>query len=167
MAYVATLNRGKLFLQTNRMMTRRLRRIMNDVQRDAKIFARGPYSGRGTGPSLAQSIEVEGPVPLGTKVTSTVGSRLPYAASVELGAKIHPIWPKGAPHVYRFFGAGYNAPPKLKFYWRGRLVYTPQVPMAASTFFVSHPGQKGKRYLTKALAKAAIKYRMHLILYEV
>lgn len=167
MAYRTTLYRAQLTIQTNRMATRRLRKIMDDVEQDARILALGgPYSKTGR---LSKSIRSEGPFPRGTRVTGWVGSRLSYAASVELGAEVHDIFPRGAVRVYRFFGSGYNAAPKLKFYWRkaGRTVFTPQVPMGPGKVGISHPGQRGKRYITKALAKAAIKWRMNFILYQV
>lgn len=107
----------------------------------ASLYIRGPYlitTGRA-------SVHVEG----------SVGSVLPYAASVERGAEVHNIFPKGSGHFYRF---GSRRRPMLRFVWRGRIVFTPHVPMSVTTIGRSHPGQRGKRYLRNAAIETALRY---------
>jgi len=142
----------------------KLKRIMREVQREARILV-APGTGSYTTGALMKSIETEGPVRVGTIVTGFVGSRKSYAKIVESGAKIHDIFPKGAPHIYRFGRAG---APQLKFFWRkaGEVVYMPQVPGAAHKVGISHPGVKGKGFLIKPLRLAARKYKMRLINYD-
>ena len=106
------------------------------------IASRGPYT---TG-HLASSIELQGPKIYGTEVRGAIGSRLSYALLAHDGAKIHEIFPKNAPHVYRF---GSMKRPQLKFYWRkaGRVVFFPHIPGAPTRIGLSHPGMAGKKYL--------------------
>jgi hypothetical protein len=122
----------------------------------------GPYvSG-----NLARSLHREGPTVMGRRVTGRVGSDLPYAMSVERGAEVHAIFPKGARGVYRF---GRTGRPKLRFYWRevGRVVYLPQVPGSRRKIGVSHPGQPGKHYLTESLRNVARRHGMRVIIIDV
>lgn len=86
--------------------------------------------------SLADSIYVD-VRRLGSTWRARIGSNLPYAASVENGARRHPIAAR------RRASGG-----MLVFFWRreGRLVVTPEV---------LHPGQQGKHYLRDALDFAA------------
>lgn len=164
MAYQTRVHLGTLYIQTGILAGRRLRRVLDDVHDTAfRIVATGDYtSGR-----LANSLFKHGPTRLGTRTYASVGSRLSYAEIVEKGAKIHPIFPRGAAQIYRFYPPASRRPPQLKFFWRkaGRTVYAPQIPMSPGTLGISHPGQKGKRYLTRALGSAAIKYRMRVIYY--
>jgi len=158
MAYRVKVFKANLTLQAGIMSAMRLRRVIDDVHDSARLGAsRGPYSHT---KALATSIEKAGPYFTGIGVTGKVFSRLPYAASVEGGAKIHPIFPKGEPHIYRF---GDRTPRLLKFVWHGRTVYTPHVPMARSTIGRSHPGQKGKHFLRNAAIRAALKWQMKFI----
>jgi hypothetical protein len=163
MPFVTRVHRSQIQVTSTRISTRKLRKIANEMEREARILASvGQYS---TG-RLAKSIHARGPITSGWMVTAWVGSRLPYAEAVERGAKRHNIFPMGAPHVYRFYGMpGYKEAPQLKFFWRkaGRTVFTPQVPMAPGTIGVSHPGQKGKFFLIRSAGTMAIKYRMRLI----
>lgn len=154
---------AQLRVQTTRMASRRARQILNFIEREAQaITATGPYT---TG-KLSGSIRNTGPQTRGWAVTGSVYSRKPYAASVEGGAVVHDIFPKNAPHTYRF---GKGARPMLKFYWRkaGRVVYAHQVPMSPGTIGVSHPGQKGKGFLRRPLVDAALRYRMRVIIYDI
>lgn len=133
------------------------RKVMRFVHLRAVRGASGGQYSRGT---LAGSIYAAGPyiIPTaadGSIVQGFIGSPLDYAASVEYGAEIHPIFPKGMPHVYRF---GSKAPRQLKFFWRGRVVYTPHVPMSPGTIGRSHPGQRGKYFLRKAMLAGAARY---------
>jgi hypothetical protein len=134
--------------------------VLYEIQFEAKIMATGgPYSSG----NLADSIDREGPIVTGSTIRGSVGSNLPYAASVHDGAQIHPIFPKGAQGFYRF---GTRARPQLRFFWRraGRVVYMPQVPGSPSTIGRSHPGIKsGKKYLTEPLRNAARRHGMRVI----
>lgn len=161
MAYVVHVHQARARIQGNLMAARFLRKVIDDVHDGATRGAfGGPYS---TG-KLSASIYREGPRILGFRVTGEVGSKLSYASSVERGAEIHDIFPIGMPHVYRF---GDRRPRQLKFTWRGRVVYTPHVPMAPSTIGRSHPGQTGKHFLLKAMIRAAAKHRMLIRVHEV
>jgi hypothetical protein len=51
----------------------------------------------------------------------------------------------------------------LSFIWRGRRVFTPHVPMAPYTIGKSHPGQRGKRFLRKAMILASQRYGFRFI----
>lgn len=160
---MATVNKGAVKRKVQAMGYAECNRMMRYVQRHAQRGAMGGRYSRGN--KLASSIYKRGPVIAaagndGVLVVGTVGSDLSYAASVERGAKIHPIFPKGAPHVFRF---GSMRRPLLVFWWRGRHVFTPHVPMAPSTIGRSHPGQQGKRFLRQAMLRAAARYRAKFI----
>lgn len=145
--------------------TRRyVNKILDEVLVESTaIAAVGPYT---TG-HLAKSIYKSGPMRTGRSVVGNVGSRLSYAKIVEEGARIHNIFPKRAPRVYRF---GRVRAPALKFRWQGRgggrLVYANQVPMGPRTVGISHPGQKGKGYLIRALRDVAVRHRLQIIVRE-
>lgn len=122
-------------------------RLLNDVTLASKVIAgSGSYA---TG-RLADSIDKDGPRITGNIITGSVGSDLPYADTAHDGAPIHAIFPKKMRGVYRF---GSRKAPQLKFYWRrvGRVVYFPQIPASVNTLGRSHPGYKGKKYLTEPL----------------
>jgi hypothetical protein len=126
---------------------------------------RGAMGGRYATGALAASIFAEGPAIIpgpndGCTVQGVIGSLLPYAASVERGAEIHNIFPKLAPHVWRF---GSKRKPQLSFIWRGRRIFTPHVPMVPGTIGRSHPGQRGKRFLRNAMLAAAVRYRWRFL----
>ena len=121
--------------------------LMADVELAAKVIAgSGPYA-RGR---LAASIGRDGPRISGNMIIGSVGSDLSYADTAHDGAPIHAIFPKAAPGVWRF---GSRRRPQLKFYWRkvGRVVYFPHIPASLNTLGRSHPGYKGKKYLSTPL----------------
>lgn len=150
------IDHAKLTVKASRVSVRQVRKIMDSVHDiSVRAVSRGPYA---TG-RLASSIYKQGPVTTGLRTFGRVGSELSYAASVERGAIPHPIWPKGARDVWRF---GSRKRPQLKFVWHGRVVYTPHVPMSPGTIGRSHPGQKGKHFLLRALVQTALKYRMRV-----
>ena len=136
--------------------------VMHEVEFQAKLKVNGPYS---TG-TLSLSIHGEGPIVTGDRINGRVGTDLPYAASVHDGAEIHSIFPKGAPAGFRF---GSRRRPQLKFYWRkaGRVVFFPHIPGSPSTIGRSHPGQKGKKFLTEPLRDAARRHGMRVITFDV
>ena len=124
--------------------------FMEEVTLAAKVIASiGPYAGMGD-PSLADSIEMDGPRVEGNLVVGSVGSDLEYATVVHDGSPRHHIFPKAAPGVWRF---GSRKAPQLKFYWRrvGRVVYFPHIPASPNTLGLSHPGFPGKQYLSRPL----------------
>lgn len=150
-----------LATQTVRLTRRFVNRVLDEILTESTaIAAVGPYT---TG-ALARSIYKSGPMVTGKSVFGNVGTRKSYAKIVEGGAKIHDIFPKNAPHVYRF---GRSRRPTLKFRWHGRVVYPNQVPMAPGTIGISHPGQRGKGFLIRPLRNAAIRHRMQIIVREV
>ena len=122
-------------------------KLMNSVEISAKIIAStGSYS---TG-RLADSVDQDGPRITGHMVSGNVGSDLSYADTAHNGSPIHDIVPKSAKGIYRF---GSRKAPQLKFYWRklGRVVYFPHIPASVNTLGHSHPGYKGKKYLSTPL----------------
>lgn len=155
------LHRAEIFVHSHQAAQRLMRQLLYEVEFLAKIRAKGPYS---VG-NLSLSIEHEGPDNIPDGVTGRVGSRLPYAASAESGAKVHPIFPKALKGVYRF---GSHRRPQLRFYWRkvGRIVLVPQIPISPSRLGRSHPGQKGKRYLESSLHDVARRHRMHVVTFD-
>jgi hypothetical protein len=154
--------RIQLTAQTTQMARRFADIVLTEAQEAAKInAATGPYS-KG---ELARSIHKSGPRIIGKTIHGSIGSRLVYAASVEKGAVVHNIFPKGAPHVYRW-GQWHRAP-KLKFIWRGRVVYMNQIPGAPTTVGRSHPGQQGKHYLANALLGVAARHNLQVIIFDV
>lgn len=143
-------------LQYTAATLRYLRKPLDYCQEKARQGASGgPYS---TG-HLAESIYKHGPTIQGLRVFGTVGTRLSYAKYVERGTRVHRIFPKGEPHVFRF---GSKAPRQLKFIWHGRVVYTPHVPMGPGKIAISHPGMKGKHFLLKAITDTSFRYKMKL-----
>jgi hypothetical protein len=132
--------------------------VLYEVEFEAKIMAAGgPYSAG----YLSESIEREGPTVRGTSIFGSVGSDLPYAASVHDGAEVHAIFPKSAPQIYEF---GRRTRPQLKFFWKGRMRFFPHIPGSPSKVGISHPGIKsGKKYLTEPLRNAARRHRMRVI----
>lgn len=151
----------QLRLQSVRMARRVADRVLTEAQIQAKANALiGKYSkGR-----LARSIYKSGPMVIGGTVHGSIGSRLGYAAIVEHGAKVHNIFPKGAPHVYRF---GAKRRPMLKFIWRGRIVYMNQIPGGPGTVGRSHPGQKGKHYIARALVGVALRHHLRVVIFDI
>jgi|SRR5262245_9888940 len=120
-----------------------MERVLQEMRAGAvAIASEGEYV---TG-ELAASIELQGPKIYGQQVRGACGSRLDKALVIHDGAKVHDIFPKSAPHVYRF---NYRGRPQLKFYWRrmGRIAFFPHIPGARHKIGLSHPGMKGKKYL--------------------
>jgi hypothetical protein len=136
--------------------------VLTEIEVQSKIIAgHGPYT---TG-HLAASIRTTGPTTTGFVVHGQVGTRVRYAKVVESGARVHNIFPKRAPKVYRF---GRSRRPTLKFFWRkaGRTVFPNQIPMGPGTVGISHPGQKGKGFLIRPLRDAAVRHRMQIIVFD-
>lgn len=175
MSYKVRIYDAKLQLETMRFVDRRMRRIIDDIH---NVAVRGATGGRYSKGALAESIYKRVTPPLAYHQQGEVGSNLPYAASVERGAAIHNIFPKAGPktlvfgRVTRFgnrvqFGIGTGRRRFLRFYWRGSYIITPHVPMSPKTIGLSHPGQRGKHFLLKALIRAAAKYNMKISIYEI
>lgn len=150
----------QLRLQSLRMARRVADRVLTEAQAAARVNAgTGEYS---TG-RLARSIYKSGPMVTGKTVRGSIGSRLHYAASVEGGAEVHNIFPRGAPHIYRF---GRKRRPMLKFVWRGRVVYMNQIPGGPGTIGRSHPGQRGKHFIRNALLGVAARHHLRVIVVD-
>jgi hypothetical protein len=138
--------------------------VMYEVEFEAKIItAIGPYSAG----ILSESIHRNGPVVSGYLVRGSVGSSLKYARAVHSGARVHAIFPKAAGHFYRF-GRGHGRP-QLKFFWRkaGKVVYLPQIPGSPGKIGFSHPGVKGKHYLSEPLRNAARRHGMRYTSHDI
>lgn len=153
----------RLEAQTRKLAVAKATEVLNEIERDAQFIT---ATGRYTKGRLSASIYNTGATIRGQRVVGSVGSRLPYAKSVESGADKHDIFPKRASNIYRF---GRSRRPTLKFYWAkaGRVVYPNQIPMSPGTIGVSHPGQRGKGFLRIPLLDAAVRHRMRLIIYDV
>lgn len=161
MAYRVDMHQAVARLQTLRITSRYMQRVLDDLHDGA---TRGASGGQYSNGHLASTIFKRGPVPAGLSVTGTVGSDLHYARFVERGARVHNIFPKNAAGAWRF---GDRRAPQLKFRWRGRVVYTPHVPMSPGTIGLSHPGQTGRHFLLKAVIKTATKYRLRYVVHEI
>jgi len=127
---------------------------LTDRLLDATVDAAKALTAPGTGPyttgHLSSTIEKEGPHVSGRLVTGSVVAHASYATIAHDGPEVHNIFPKDAPHLWRF---GSRHKPQLKFYWRraGRTVYAPHIPMSPNFLGISHPGYKGKKYLSTPL----------------
>lgn len=151
-------NHAQIRVQSVEIGVRLVTQVLYEIEFEAKIMAAG---GRYSTGNLSESIEREGPTVRGTSIFGSVGSDLPYAASVHDGAEIHPIWPRGAPHIFEF---NRRTRPQLRFFWKGRVRYFPHIPGGPGTASVSHPGIKsGKKFLTEPLRNAARRHRMRVI----
>jgi len=144
---------------------RLVREVTHEVKTGAfRILMTGPYT---TG-RLALGLEDHvTPTADGARGEVGINGALhPYAASVEGGAKVHWIFPKGARGTIRF---GAHEAPMLRFFWRkaGEVVFLPHIPGSPSTVGRSHPGQPGKSYLRKPLVIAAARHGMRVVLFEV
>lgn len=150
----------QLRTQTMRIARRRADKVLDAMQDQARENALlGPYS-KG---NLARTIYRSGPFVVGFTASGTVGSRASYARAVEKGARVHNIFPKGQT-VYRF---GRVERPALKFQWHGRTVYFNQIPGGPGTIGRSHPGQRGKHYLARALVSVAARYNLRVIFRDI
>lgn len=141
---------------------RLVRQVLYETEFGAKAIARGgPYS---VG-NLADSIRSDGPHVVPGAVNGTVGSNLSYAKSVHDGAKVHWIFPKAAKGVIRF---GSRRRPQLRFFWRraGRVVYLPHIPGSPGRIGHSHPGVKGKHFLTEPLRNAARRHGFRFVRFD-
>lgn len=163
MAYYVRLNRYEITTHTRFGARRLARKLLREVEFEAKVRARGPYS---KGNRLAESIITQ-VVEVPNGVTGRIGSPLRYASSVEGGARVHNIFPIGV-NFYRFGEMGFYARPQLKFFWRkaGRTVWAPQIPMSPARIGRSHPGQKGKHFLAHSIRDVARRHRMRVVTFE-
>lgn len=134
---------------------------------DGTVFGAKALTAPGTGPyttgHLASTIKKEGPHVTGRLVTGSVIATASYAEIAHNGSPIHEIYPKGEPHIYRF---GSRRARQLKFVWRGRTVYTPHVPMSPGKIGTSHPGYKGKKFLSRPLRAMARLYGFRYMDFE-
>jgi hypothetical protein len=137
-----------------------LTQVMYEVEFEARArVSSGPYT---TG-NLASKFFRRGPFVTGDTVAGRVGNNASYAQIVHDGARVHEIFPIGAPHVL-----GASGKRRLKFYWRrvGRIAYFPHIPGSPSTAGRSHPGQKGKHYLSEAILSVADRRGLRVVVYD-
>jgi hypothetical protein len=148
---------------TQREAFQLVNQVMYEVHAGAFVAAQGGAYSTG---NLAASLFRDGPHITPLRITGEVGSNLPYAAAVHNGAKVHWIFPKGAVGRVRF---GSRKRPQLKFFWRkaGRVVYMPHIPGSPGKIGRSHPGQKGKHYLTGPLRRSARIHGFRVVVYDV
>lgn len=157
------INRAVIRALSIREAFEQVNQVMYEVEFGAHAMTlAGPYS---VG-NLAASIKRDGPHIGPGRVTGSVGSNLPYAASVHNGSKVHWIFPKAERGVIRF---GSRRRPQLKFFWRkkGKVVYFPHIPGSPTKIGRSHPGQPGKHYLTEPLRRSARLHGFRVITYDV
>lgn len=162
---MATVRIFKIALSKNakKLAHQLVKAVLLETEVGAKVATLGgPYS---TG-ALSNSIFKDGPHETLTGVRGSVGSRLPYALAVHRGVKIHEIFPKGAPGLYRFNS---RRKPQLHFFWRrvGKAVFLPHIPGSPSKIGRSHPGMKAQHYLTDPMQDAARRHRFRAIIYDV
>ena len=136
--------------------------ILQEIAAGAKAIAStGTYS-KGGADGLAESIEIQGPLVVGTQVRGAVGSRKEYALAVHDGARRHDIFPRGAVGILRYKD---RKAPQLKFYWRreGRIAFFPHIPGSPRTAARSHPGIRyGKKYLEIPMVAVARRHRLNV-----
>lgn len=132
---------------------RRVREVMRSVEIAAKIAtSTGLYSHT---KHLAQSIKSNVYVAR-TVVHAEVGSDVRYAKMVHNGTDPHIIRPRPV----GFGGGLYRRGGYLHFYWRKAGRY-------ATFKKVSHPGQRGKFYLTRPLEVAGRRYGFRVVTYHI
>jgi hypothetical protein len=154
--------RAALRVKTIAIATRIVEQVTYEIEQQAFVICiNGPYT---TG-NLAMQLYRRPPIVTGDRVAGRVGNRASYARIAHDGARIHDIYPKGAPHYYRF---GRYGRPKLRFFWRkaGRVVYMNQIPGAASSVGRSHPGYEGKKFLVRPLIDVAARHNMNIVVYD-
>lgn len=163
MAYRTRIYRATLRVHTLRIAVPLVEQIMYEVDFGAQArVATGPYT---TG-NLASRMFRRGPFVTGKRVSGRVGNNAPYARIVHDGARVHAIFPKGTAGLWRF---GDRRRPQLKFFWRkaGGTVYMPHVPGSLNTVGRSHPGQKGKHFLTESLLDVAARRGLKVVVYDI
>jgi hypothetical protein len=154
--------RAQLRVKTIAIATRIVEQVTYEIQQQATVIClNGPYT---TG-NLALQMYRRPPIVTGDRVAGRVGNKASYARIAHDGAKIHDIFPKAAPHIYRF---GRVRRPALKFFWRrvGRTVYMNQIPGSPSTVGFSHPGYEGKKFLVRPLIAVAARHNMNIVVYD-
>lgn len=160
MAYRTVIYRAQLKVHTLAIAMRVGEKVLAQLEFETRNNATGGRYSHGT---LANSVYRHGPISVGNTVTGRVGARAAHARIVEFGARVHDIFPKGAPHVYRF---GRPRRPMLRFVWHGRVVFFNQIPGGPGRIGLSHPGQPGKHFLAKALVGVAARNRFRVIIYD-
>jgi hypothetical protein len=160
------INQVALTKKVRAIASRQMREALLETEVAAKVLTlRGPYV---TG-HLSDSIHVDGPHTRGFFVSGEVRTRVKYAKIVHNGSGIHGpkhkpylIFPKGARHYFRF---GDRRRPQLHFFWRkvGKSVFFPHIPGGPGSVGRSHPGQKGKHFLTLPMRAAARRHGFRFV----
>lgn len=120
------------------------RKLVRDTTREIARRARiRAAAGRYSSGTLARHVRIRGPYVLFDEVKGSVGAELPYAASVNGGARPHTIRPRGV---------GYP----LRFFWE-------KVGHEVEFASVRHPGQRGNGFLSIPLAEVAAIHNMRLV----
>lgn len=156
MAGDSHVNDAQMRVMAARLGGRFIKKILNEIERDARIIVTGgPYS---TGhrielrprmrPSLERSFYQVGPIARGLKVDGFVGNRAPHAMVVHNGSQPH------------FIAARYTRSQRLYFYWLRRRYWFDGP-------YVNHPGMQGKHYLTRAGEMAGRRHRFRFKTYGV
>lgn len=147
MATQFRIDRGHAFVASHEAARRLVRRVNVEILEGAYIIlSEGKYT---TGKLRLGLKRREEDTPQGVRGRVGISKReFPYAASVEGGARRHPI-PHEDNHTAKI----------LKFYWRkvGHIVYFSEV---------DHPGQRGKAYLRRPLARAAARHNLVVVTYD-
>lgn len=155
--------RAQLRVKSLAIATRIVEQVAFEIEQQATVIClHGPYT---TG-NLALQMYRRPPVVTGDRVAARVGNRASYARIAHDGAKIHDIFPKGAPRTYRF---GRARRPTLRFFWRrvGKTVWMNQIPGGPNTVGRSHPGYAGKKFLVRPLIDVAARHNMNIVVYDI
>jgi len=162
---MAVVYHARVHAMSQQVALRLVREVTREVKTGAfRILMTGPYT---TGQLALALQDHVTPTTNGARGEVGINGALhPHAASVEGGAKIHWIFPRGAQGVVRF---GERRAPMLRFFWRkaGKVVFLPHVPGSPSKIGRSHPGQPGKEYLRRPLVLSAARHGMRVVLFEV
>lgn len=137
-------------VELHRLNLRRLRissavklveKVTREVEVLAKLESRGPYSTGRTAASITSNVYVTGDEAIGEVTAHT-----PYSHIAHDGAK---------PHIIR----AHNPTGNLRFYWRkvGHVVTFP---------YVSHPGMRGKRFLSGPMARVGRRNRFIVFTFD-
>lgn len=114
--------------------TKLVEKVTRQVAIEARIDSRGPYSTGATAASIREHVYVAG-----NDVIGDVSAHTPYAHIAHGGARPHIIRPR-------------RPGGKLRFYWRkvGRVV---------AFDYVSHPGMRGKHFLSGPMERVGRRNR--------
>lgn len=134
------LSRFDLRALSTRYATRLVEKVTKEVELLAKLEARGPYATGATAASIHSSVYM-----IGSTVHGDVRASTPHAHLAHDGARPHIIRPR-------------NPGGKLRFYWR-------KVGHTVTFDRVSHPGMRGKQFLSGPMERVGRRNRFIVVTY--